>query len=77
MSKAIENPNPTLVQSNQKFNYIDYDKRKKEELDLNQDDEIDALESILFLKNNFFNFFLLVFDIIKHIQDPELPYTLE
>lgn len=61
MSEELQNPNPIIFKSN-KLNEEIFYQRKQKELDENIEDDIDNYE---------------IHDIIKTINDPEHPLTLE
>jgi len=67
--EELQNPNPTIFQ----IKNIDQEtmkKRKQDELNPDIEDEIDEIESN-------YQFYHLVYDLIKNINDPEHPLTLE
>jgi metal-sulfur cluster biosynthetic enzyme len=61
-SDDLQNPNPTISTHFQELDEESYQKRKREEMDSKIQDEIDNYE---------------IYDIIKSINDPEHPLTLE
>ena len=75
-----KNPNPIVSTTRKTFKDSNFEKmRRRQELDESTEDEIDSYEGKQIIHSfvHFLTRLIVVFDMLRHINDPEHPLTLE